>query len=381
VLPKDRAERCLRKQQELARAGKKVTLLKLMVADGLLTRTQALVLGRAPLEKVQPFPNYRLLRRVDEGGMALVYEASYEPLDARVALKILLTEYGLEERFQKRFEREAKLLLLFDHPNIVEGRDFCVEDGVCFYAMGFVDGVSVLDLIEQDVELTEGFALHVACQIGEAMEHMDEKGVVHRDIKPDNFVVDSEGTARIIDFGLAKIVKGMREDTAEATTVGTVEYMSPEQAKGEASVDIRSDIYSLGASIYHMVTGRLPFEGDQHEIMRGHVLEDLRFPASGRRVSPPVQMIIHKAMAKDRGERYATSRELVDDIRAVAGDLIENRGPVPDAIGRTGIEVAPIPSAGDDEPKTTQPPLPKLQSSRGRPGNRAPGPGRRRRRR
>ncbi len=360
ALPSDEANVCLRLWQELQKKGQNVSLFAVLVKKGLMTRTQVLVLTGKPLEEHQPFDDYKLLRKVGEGGMADVYEATYQPLQARVALKILKTEFALQERYRLRFKREAAILLHLDHENIVDGREHGSQDGTDFYAMGFVDGISVLELLEHQLDLGEGLALHVACQVGEALQHMLECGVVHRDIKPGNLVVDQEGTTRIIDFGLAKLMQGMREDTAESMTVGTPEYMSPEQARGNAQLDIRTDIYSLGVSLFQMLTGEVPFQGTPEEVLVAQVKQELEMtPKQMQRISPSVQFVIRKAMAKDPAHRYATPREMVDDIQAVAGDIIAARGPVPSIVTESAIEAAPI-----ESPPTPTFPAPTRTTSR-----------------
>jgi len=369
ALPQAEANECLRLWQELIKKGQNVSLFAVLVKKGLMTRTQALVLTGKPLEKHQPFDDYRLLRKVGEGGMADVYEATYEPLQARVALKILKTEFALQERYRLRFKREAGILLNLEHENIVDGREHGSQDGTDFYAMGYVEGISVLDLLDHQVDIGEGLSLHIACQVGAALQHMHEKGVVHRDMKPGNLVVDQDGTVRIIDFGLAKVMKGMREDTADSMTVGTPEYMSPEQARGIADLDIRTDIYSLGVSLFQMLTGDLPFQGTPEEVLVAQVKQELAMtPQQMRCISPPVQFVIRKAMAKDPELRYATPAEMVADIRAVAGDIIDARGPVPSIVTQTAIEAAPIDSGPESPAPISN--LPKLTSSRDRPGRR-----------
>jgi serine/threonine-protein kinase len=347
--------------------GQSERLLAVAVKQRLITRTQALVLADAPLERNQPFERYKLVGKVGEGGMALVYEATFKELDQRVALKVLKTEYVVRPKFRMRFKREAGILLHLDHENIVEGKEYSTSDGVDYCAMGFVEGISVLDLLDGHGSLEEGLALHIATQVGEALQHMHERGVVHRDVKPDNFVVDPLGHVRMIDFGLALLQTGMREDTGEAITVGTPEYMSPEQCRG-TGVDVRSDIYSLGVSLFHMITGELPFTGEQHEVMNGHVNVGLEFTQEQRsEISPPVQFVLKKTMAKDPAHRYATPREMVDDLHAVAGDLIANRAPVPAIVQQSTVADAPIatrPAAPSRAPQRGTSP----RSSRGRPG-------------
>jgi serine/threonine-protein kinase len=324
----------------------RVSLLKVMVKKGLLTRTQAVVLSGAPLESPerQPFfPNYKIVRRVGEGGMATVYEATYLKVTARVALKVLMTKFCLQEPYRLRFKREANILLNLDHPNIVEGREYDTFDGVDFYAMGYVDGISVLDVLEKGVPISEGMALHIAAQVASALEHMRQKGIVHRDIKPGNLVLDPEGNVKIIDFGLAKVMTGMWQDVGTETTVGTIDYMSPEQARGETNVDSRADVYSLGVTLFHMATGELPFQGTPAEIMYGHVKTDVDFTPSQRaKISPQTQFILRRTMAKDPAHRYETPQALLDDIHALCDALIDERGPVPEMVSRTSVEAAPI---------------------------------------
>lgn len=350
--------------------GRRERLVSIAVKQRLLTRTQALVAAEAPLERNQPFEKYHLVGRVGEGGMAVVYEATFKELDQRVALKILKPEYQLRPKFRTRFKREAGILLALDHENIVEGKEYATSDGVDYCAMGFVEGISVLDLLDQNGSIEEGLALHIATQVGEALQHMFERGVVHRDVKPDNFVVDPKGHVRMIDFGLALLHTGMREDTDEAMTVGTPEYMSPEQCRGSV-VDIRSDIYALGVSLFQMITGELPFTGEQRDVMNGHVNVELEFTAKQRNeISPKVQFVLRKTMAKDPEHRYATPREMVDDLHAVAGDLIGARGSVPSVVHEATVAAAPI----EAKPAAPPPRAPQKglapRSDRGRPGRR-----------
>ena len=346
ILPREAAEDCLRSWQALLKQDSRVSLLKLMVKKGLLTRTQALVLSGAPIESPdrQPFfPNYKLVRRVGQGGMAIVYEATYQKVMSRVALKVLMTQFCLQETYRLRFKREANILLNLDHPNIVEGREYDTFDGVDFYAMGYVDGISVLDILEHGVAIGEGLALHIAAQVASALEHMREKGIVHRDVKPGNLVLDPDGNVKIIDFGLAKVMTGMWQDVGTETTVGTIDYMSPEQARGETNVDTRADVYSLGVTLFHMATGELPFQGTPAEIMYGHVKTEIDFTASQRaKISPQTQFILRRTMAKDPAHRYETPQALYDDIHALCDAIIEGREPVPEVVGKTSVEAAPI---------------------------------------
>ncbi len=351
IIPKDVANECLGLWQTFAKQGRPVSLLQVMVKKGALTRTQALVLADVPLEKFQPFPDYKLVRRVGEGGMAVVYEATYLPVASRVALKVLMTQFCLQEQYRLRFRREANILLNLDHPNIVEGREYKSHDGIDFYAMGFVDGISVISILDAGLAIEEGLALHVAAQVAAALEHMRQKGIVHRDIKTGNLVLDADGNVKIIDFGLAKVMTGMWQDVGAETTVGTLEYMSPEQARGESNVDSRADIYSLGVTLFHMATGELPYTGTAAEIMYGHVKTELEFTPSQRsRISPQTQFILRRTMAKDPAHRYQTPQDLLDDLHALCDAIIDARGPLPSIVTEASVEAAPIPPPAQKRP-------------------------------
>lgn len=367
----EHADLCARRWQELRRAGRDVSLLAVFVQAKLLTPTQALVLARADLVQRQPFPNYRLLRFAGEGGMALVFEASYLPLKPppRVALKVLDPSYGLDERFRVRFKREAHILLHLDHPNIVEGREYGTADGVDYYAMGFVDGVSVQHLLDRGLRLREPLCLSVAMQVADALEHMRERGIVHRDIKPGNIILDQDGHVRLIDFGLAKVMSGMWADTSGETTVGTVEYFSPEQACGRDDVDARADIYSLGVSLFQMLTGELPFRGTPDEITYGHVKRPLEFtPEQRARVSAPVQYVLRKMTAKARDERYPSGAALVAEMRALCAAALSQPVEVPAEVRQDAIESAPI-APRPATPARPAAPIPSRRPGRhGRPG-------------
>ncbi|MCG3135885.1 MAG: Serine/threonine-protein kinase PknD [Planctomycetes bacterium] len=354
ALPQAATEQVVVRWQQFAKAGKPVSLLALAVQAGLLTRTQAYVLARTDLSAKQPFKDYRILRKIGEGGMAIVYEATYLPVKVRVALKVLDTAFSLREAYRLRFKREASILQHLDHESIVEWRDHGSADGIEFFAMGYVEGVSLQHLIDRGVRLSEAFCVHMAAQVASAIGHMGEQGVVHRDIKPGNLVVDSDGRVRIIDFGLAKLTAGMRADTGDDMTVGTLEYMSPEQARGRSDVDTRADIYSLGCSLYQMVTGELPFKGSQSEVMYAHVKTDLEWTAAAKaHCSVPLQFMIRKMMAKDPAERYQTGGELEADLRAHFAPTLSAPVPVPAEVQAEAVEAAPIPQ-GPPRPAAPQ---------------------------
>ena len=350
LLPQAESNACLHAWNTVQKAGRDVPLCDFFVKAKLLTATQAAVLARESLLQRQPFaksPNtgYRLLRQVGEGGMAIVFEATYLPVMARVALKVLDTQFCLLEKDRLRFKREFGILSRLEHENIVEGLEWDTVDGVDYFAMSYVDGISLLDLLDKGVRLSEPLCLHVAVQVASALDHMHRKGIVHRDVKPANFVLDHTGTVRMIDFGLAKVMAGMRQDTTDDTTVGTPEYMSPEQARGSAAVDSRSDLYGLGCSLFHMLTGELPFKGTGQEVIYAQVMKPVEFTAAqGARVSPPVQYVVRKMMAKAPGDRYQSGQALLDELNVLCAAILAKPIAVPDEVHAATVESAPIPA-------------------------------------
>jgi eukaryotic-like serine/threonine-protein kinase len=304
-----------------AKSAQPVSLSELLIDRGLLTPEEVEAFSDVPLTERQPIPNYRIEGVIGEGGMATIYQATYLPTEREVALKVMRPELARLERFRLRFFREAGILRHLDHPNIVK----VYEDGHAgpyhFFAMQYVPGISLLDRIDKEGPLTENQSLKIVYQISDAMEMMVGRGVLHRDIKPGNILVTPRLDAYIIDLGLAKLVKGMREDGAEGTTVGTVEYISPEQARGR-EVDVRSDIYSLGVTLYHSVVGEIPFSGsDELEIMAKQILSSLKSPRL-RNLTPLMRYFIEKMMAKERSHRYQSPSEIVADIEGHCGDIV-----------------------------------------------------------
>jgi serine/threonine protein kinase len=296
------------------------SIAAVLLDRGILTRGELEAYSGKSPEELQPIPNYRIDGPIGEGGMATIYRATYLPIDREIALKIMHPELAHVERNRMRFFREAGILRHLDHPNIVK----VYEDGHVgpwhFFAMKYVPGVSLLEKIEKGGPLSENQAMKVVAQIADAMEMMLSRGVLHRDIKPGNIIVTDRFDAHIIDLGLAKLVAGMRDDGSEGMTVGTVEYISPEQARGQR-VDVRSDIYSLGVTLYHSVVGEVPFSGsDGMEIMAKQILSSLKGPRL-RGLGPFTRFLIEKMMAKDAKHRYQRPAELVEAIRGHAPDL------------------------------------------------------------
>lgn len=274
---------------------------------------------------------YQLEDLLGTGGMAQVYRAVQMPLERKVAVKVLHPHLSQQTSFTERFLREARAIASLQHPNIVQIYDFESLDGNCYMAMEFLNGRSLEEQLKglpapgdapQPLPLNE--ALKIVIEVARALEFAHKQGIVHRDIKPANIMRTQEGRIVLTDFGIATLLHETRM-TVEGTTTGTPSYMSPEQALGERG-DERSDIYSLGAVLYQLVTGRLPFEGDT---MYGLIMQHINDPPPpASRINPDVpqevEQIICKSMEKEPANRYRTAGELAADLEAVLrGEQVE----------------------------------------------------------
>jgi hypothetical protein len=270
----------------------------------------------------QPPPllgDYELLDRVGEGAMGTVYKARQRSMDRIVAVKVLKPVLARNAEYVERFWREARAAARLSHPNIVLAIDAGEDQGFYYFAMEYVEGHTV-GLLLKAGPLEETPALRIALQVAQALEYAwTHERIVHRDIKPGNLIITPNGTAKLADLGLAHEADLAGEDvsTEGGKILGTPSYMSPEQIR-RAELDVRSDLYSLGASLFHMVTGRPPFEGaDTKAVLAQHLFEP---PPDPRKVCPGlsegVARIILRLLAKDRGERYPAAQALVADIEA-----------------------------------------------------------------
>ncbi len=282
-------------------------------------------------EKVVRIGGYEVITRLGKGQMGSVYKARQVSLDRLVALKVLPSRLASDKRYRDRFLREAKAAGKLNHPNIVTAVDFGESGGLYFYAMDYVDGADARSILEEEGKLGEDEALAITLQIAKALEHAHKNNIIHRDIKPANIIVDSEGRARLCDLGLAREVGEGHALTQAGVVLGTPYYVSPEQAEGRRDLDTRSDIYSLGITLFHMVTGQVPFKGSSGpDIMIKHVTEKLPDPRDfNTRLSNGTVQLIKKMTAKDREKRYQAPGGLIKDIeRVIAGERPAAAGPV-----------------------------------------------------
>lgn len=264
----------------------------------------------------QIISHYKILEKLGEGGMGAVYKAQDLKLDRVVALKFLPQQLSASEQNKARFIQEAKAASSLNHPNILTIHDIDEHDGQLFIVMEYVEGETIKAKIRNE-KLTMPQILEWASQIADGLRAAHEKGIIHRDVKSDNFMVTKDGRAKIMDFGLAKL-KGSGNLTKTGSTVGTIAYMSPEQFQGEAA-DQRSDIWSFGVVFYEMLTGELPFKAE-HEAgwMYSIVNEQPLVPSAlDRRISHQVDSLVMKMLQKDRSQRYQSVEELLNSFKEV----------------------------------------------------------------
>ena len=293
---------------------------------------------------------YRIVAPLGEGGMAAVYKAYQPGMDRYVAMKILPRHFASDPQFVGRFEQEAKVIAKLQHPHVLPVFDYGEADGYTYIVMPFVETGTLTQLL-QGKPLPLKQIRSILSQVGDALDYAHSRGIVHRDVKPSNVLIDTRGNCLLTDFGIAKIVEGTAKFTATGGVIGTPAYMSPEQGMGE-TVDRRSDIYSLGVILYETATGRVPFDAETPiAIVFKHINDPLLPP---RRLNPALpealERVILKALAKRPEDRYAAAadmvwalQEAIPDVRQVETAPVETPTAVspPAAREDSGYEVAP----------------------------------------
>lgn len=308
---------------------------------------------------------YEITELIGVGGMADVYKGTDVIDNKPVAIKILKKEFAENEEFLRRFRNESKAIAVFSHPNIVRIYDVGFSEKLQYIIMEYIDGITLKEYIEEEKVLSWKDSVHFVIQILRALQHAHDKGVVHRDIKPQNIMMLSDGTIKVMDFGIAKFA---REEGKTATdqAIGSVHYISPEQAKGDVT-DERSDIYSVGVMLYEMLTGKKPFDSDNPVSIAVMHMHDI--PERPRAINPDIpsglEEIILKAMEKAPEDRYQSTTEMIKDIEAFKNnpeitfnyytedvDTVDNTkffGPINDGEEETGYNNnPPVPIVPDN---------------------------------
>ena len=274
---------------------------------------------------------YLVTRKVGQGGMGAVYEATHTLIGKRVAVKVLLEKYAKREAIVQRLEQEAKLASSLRNEHIIDITDFGqTEDGRTFVVMEYLEGESLAECLAREQKLPEQRILRLAAQTAAALAAAHDKGVVHRDIKPENlFLLQRKETdfVKVLDFGISKSLRASGEEeqprlTQTGMVLGTPLYMSPEQSRGDDDLDHRVDIYALGVIMYEASTGRVPFIGTNYLSVISQVLNEA--PPPPRELRPELteefEAVVQRAMAKDRNERYASARDLAADLNQLVDD-------------------------------------------------------------
>lgn len=257
---------------------------------------------------------YEITELIGVGGMAEVYKGIDVIDNKTVAIKILKKEYAENEEFLRRFRNESKAIAVLSHPNIVKIYDVGFSEKIQYIVMEYIDGITLKEYIEEEKVLTWKDTVHFVIQILRALQHAHDKGIVHRDIKPQNIMMFTDGTIKVMDFGIAKFA---REEGKTATdqAIGSVHYISPEQASGNVT-DAKSDIYSVGAMMYEMLSGRKPFDSDNPVAIAVMHMHDI--PERPRAINPDIpdglEEIILRAMEKAPEDRYQTTADMIADI-------------------------------------------------------------------
>jgi len=302
--------------------GEGTDLAGIMVAQGVVTASQ-IARAKKTIEasRNQQIPGYQMLSKLGAGAMATVFKARQLSLDRVVAIKVLPKRLSENAEYVERFYKEGKAAAKLNHANIVQAIDVGEASGYHYFVMEYVEGQTLHEMLGERQVFSEADALGYIIQIARALEHAHHQGLIHRDVKLKNIMITASGEAKLADMGLAREASDAAAAEAEAgRAYGTPYYISPEQIRGEVDIDFRADIYSLGATLYHLVTGRVPFDGDTPAaVMHKHLKEPLVPPDHiNTSLSAGLGEVVEVMMAKDRRHRYGSTTDLLVDLEAIA---------------------------------------------------------------
>lgn len=359
LITQDELEACNALARESSGVETPRTLPDMLVEQQFITSRQLKRL-RAEFEEnrsSQQIPGYKIIKRLGAGAMATVFLAKQLSLDRKVAIKVLPQKFSANAKFIERFYKEGRAAAQLNNPNIVQAYDVGQAGEHHYFVMEFVDGATVYDRIVKDKRFSEKEAIDIMIQVGKALDHAHEKGFVHRDIKPKNIMMSTTGAVKLADLGLARAVSDKEAAEAEAgRAYGTPYYISPEQIRGEVVIGPQADIYGLGATFYHMVTGKVPFDGkNPSEVMHKHLKEELKAPDHvNPKLSAGCAQIIEMCMAKSRRDRYQSVKDLLQDLELVRKGLTPH-------FAHKGIGLSGITSALTAAPPRTVVSPPQVQ--------------------
>ncbi len=300
-----------------------VILKDLMIDLGYLTETQAERLKTSIKETkaaAHQIPGYKILGKVGAGAMAIVYKARQLSLNRIVAIKVLPKRFSENREYVERFYKEGQAAAKLNHSNIVQAFDVGEAGGYHYFVMEYVEGKTLYDDLSAGKVFAEEEALEIIIQVAHALAHAHARGLIHRDVKPKNIMIDTSGVVKLADMGLARETTDIEAAKTEAgKAYGTPYYIAPEQIRGEIDIDGRADIYGLGSTLYHMVTGRVPFMADDpSDVMRKHLREQLIPPDHiNTMLSAGISEVIEVMMAKRKEDRYNNVEELLTDLEAI----------------------------------------------------------------
>ena len=311
------------KKQKVESQSNPILLSDLMVALGYVTKNQAqrlLTDLKTSKSTAQKIPGYKILGKLGAGAMAVVYKANQISLNRKVAIKLLPKRFSKNPEYVKRFYKEGQAAGKLHHNNIVQAIDVGEAGGYHYFVMEYVEGKTISDDLVDGGVYEEEKALDIVIQVARALEHATARKLVHRDVKPKNIMIMADGTVKLADMGLARETTDLETaQDEEGKAYGTPYYIAPEQIRGAIDLDGRADIYGLGATFYHMVTGRVPFMADDSaEIMKKHLREKLVPPDHiNTSLTTGTSEVIEIMMAKRREDRYANATELLEDLEAI----------------------------------------------------------------
>ncbi len=298
---------------------------------------------------------YRILEQIGVGGMATVYKAYQPNMERYVAIKILPHYLSQDKEFAKRFQREAHAIARLEHPHILPIFDYGEADGITYIAMRYIEAGTLKQHLQKGL-LPLDDIVRLIGQIGSALDYAHRQGVIHRDVKPGNVLIDNEGNTYLTDFGLARMLEASEQLTASGVGLGTPAYMSPEQGQG-IKADHRSDIYSLGVMLFEMVTGRVPYEAETPmATVLKHINDPLPLPRTvNPNVSEPIERVILKALAKDPADRYQSAGEMLQALVKAAQETSAAETPPPPAIVKATPVREEVPGLARPQPLWQRP--------------------------